>query len=100
MVGAVGSNSVEDDSRSRFETLELEKDHQVWLLSLSSSSSSKVAAAAVPRSSADAVVVRPVNSFSIFFFFVERLTKVETGKKTLKTLNTKSLFLFPFFSAR
>ena len=68
----------------------------MWLLSLSSSSS-KVAAAAVPRSSADAVVVRPVNSFSIFFFFVERLTKVETGKKTLKTLNTKSLFLFSLF---
>jgi len=64
LVGAVGSNSVEDDSRSRFETLELEKDHQEWLLSLlSSSSSSKVVAAAVPRSSADdAVVVRPVNS--------------------------------------
>jgi hypothetical protein len=87
LVGAVGgSNSVEDDSRSRFETLELEKDHQEWLLSLSLSSKVvAAAAAAVPRSSADdAVVVRPVNSYLYSSSFLKRLTKAENRRKPEK----------------
>jgi hypothetical protein len=69
----------------------------------------------VPRSSVDAVVVRPVNAFNLLLFFEEACVfdrqkwknrrkprNKKEKKKNVKTLNnTKSpFFFFPFFSAR